>query len=99
MAEPVLLNTIQKLSKKIDSLIGSHQSLLEKVNELEKINQELRLQHTQDMAKLEKAQKDIEFLSMSHRLATSPQALISARNKISRLIRTIDSCIRTIKED
>lgn len=99
MAKPVLLQTISILSKKVDELLEAQNSMLDKVRTLELENQELRLQHEKDTEMLDAAKKDIEFLSLSHRLADSPEAIISARNKISKLIRTIDSCIRIIKED
>ena len=99
MAKPVLIQTIDSLSKKIDSLLENQKSLFEKVKALEKENQRLILMHDEDNKQLEKAQQDIEFLTLSHRLADSPEALIAARNKISQLIRTIDSCILMIKEN
>ena len=99
MAKPVLIQSIDTLARKIDGLLETQKSLLEKVKSLELENQELRLRHIQDTEDLEKAKKDIEFLSLSHRMAQSPEALVSARAKISQLIRTVDSCIRMIKED
>ena len=74
-------------------------SLQERIDNLEMQNQELRKQHDVDVSLLDNAKKNIEFLSVSHRLAATPEALISARNKVSKLIRTIDSCIRMINED
>lgn len=99
MATPELILTISRLSKKIDTLLENQSKLQQKVNELEIINSELNRQHEIDVAALTKAQKDLEFLSLSHRLADSPEALIEARTKVSKLIRTIDSCIRLIIED
>lgn len=99
MAKPVLLQSFNNLSKKIDSLIETQKDLQERLKHLENENQELRTQHLKDQEDLDNAKKDIEFLKLSHRLADNPEALISARNKISQLIRTIDSCIRMIKED
>ena len=99
MAKPELLTSISQLSKKIDSVLAQQQKLQKKITDLEKKNEELRLQHESDIKMLEKAEKEIEFLKVSHRLASSPEAIISARKKISSLIRTIDSCIRMINED
>lgn len=99
MAKPLLIQALSKLSKKVDALMIAHKKLSLRVRELEEENNRLRWQHRQDTEALQKAYKDIEFLSMSHRLADSPEALVAARNKISKLLRTIDSCIRMIKED
>ena len=99
MARPELLSSFLSLSKKIDSLIEQQKKLQEKLESLELQNSELRKQHEEDVANLIEANKKIELLSLSYRLADSPQALISARKKIEGLIRTIDTCIRLINED
>lgn len=99
MAKPELISSIANLSKKIDKLIETQKKLQKRVTELELANQELRTQHEEDLNKISKAQKDIEYLSLSYRLADSPEALVEARNKISKLLRTVDSCIRLINED
>ena len=99
MAKPDLLRTITTLSRRIDLLISLNQSLSEKVEALEKENETLKKQHLLDVERIVKEEKNVEFLSLSHRLADSPQALIEARTKIASLIRTIDSCIRILKEN
>lgn len=48
---------------------------------------------------LQRALTDAEFLTMSHRLADSPDTIISARRQIARLIRNIDNCISMLKEE
>lgn len=99
MAKPELISTLSTLSKKIDSLIATQEKLKNRVIELEFKNQELRKQHEEDLKLISKAQQDIDYLTMSYRLADSPEALVEARNKISKLIKAIDSCIRLIRED
>lgn len=99
MAKSELIQSLASLSKKLNVLLKTQQKLREQVKSLENENFELRKQHEIDLSLLDQAKKEIEFLSLSHRLASSPEALISARNKISELIRTIDSCIRIINED
>ena len=99
MAKPELISSISNLSKKIDSLLITQRQLLERIKNLETVNMELRKQHDEDQELLAKAQKDIDYLSLSHKLADSPEALVEARNKISKLIRTLDNCIRLINDD
>lgn len=99
MAKPELIISISTLAKKIDSLLEYQDNLLERIKELEISNQNLRLQHEKDLEALSLAKKDIEFLSLSHRLANSPEALVKAKTQVSKLIRTIDNCIRLINED
>ena len=99
MAKSDFLNSLNALSRKIDALLAQQKILQEKVLTLEKENLELKKRHSSDEEALEKAKQEIEFLTLSHRLADSPEALILARNKIASLIRTIDSCIRLINEE
>ena len=99
MAKPELLISISSLSKKIDILLEEKEFLERKIKELENVNEELVRQQALDVSNLQNAQKEIEFLKLSHRLAATPEALVAARKEISRLIRTIDSCIRILKED
>ena len=99
MAKPELILSISRLSRRIDDLIEYQSTLQKKVNDLELLNRELKEQHDKDVAALAKAHKDIEFLSLSHRLADSPEALIEARTIVSKLIRTVDNCIRLINEE
>ena len=48
---------------------------------------------------LTQARLEIEFLTLSHRLADSPEALANARATISRIIRKVESYIALIKSD
>ena len=99
MAKSDLINSISVLSKNIDRLLEERSKLFLEIEQLQKENLELRERQKSDTQRLENSLKDIEFLSLSHRLADSPEALMDARKEISRLIRTIDSCIRLLKED
>ena len=99
MAKSELLSTLKALSRKIEALKEQHILLQEKVRSLEDLNRELVIRHENDRKDLLEAQKQIEFLSVSYRLADNPEALVAARASVSKLLRTIDSCIRLIKED
>lgn len=99
MATPELINSISALSRKIDRLLERYASLQMKVKSLEEENFLLRKEKEDADERLEQAGKEIEFLKLSHRLADSPEALVSARQNVAGLIRTIDSCIRMLKED
>lgn len=48
---------------------------------------------------LRQAHQEIEFLTLSHRLADSPAALAEARKTLARLIRKVDAAIALIKSD
>ena len=99
MANNQLLQTLSELNSKIEELLKTQESLKKKVSELEERNLFLVKQHEKDLFLLENAGKDIEFLTLSHKLAESPDNLISTRRHLIGLMRTINNCIRMIKEE
>ena len=99
MAQNQLIDSLSILSKKIEDLLKRQTMLHKRIEELEKRNNELEEQRQKDLKIIEKANQDIEFLTVSHKLAESPDTIISTRRKILGLIRTIDNCIRIIKEE
>lgn len=99
MAQPQLLQALTVLNSRIESLIEDRNALRAKLEKLEQRNIELENQHLQDQKLIEKVEKDVEYLQISHRLADSPDTIIAARRKIAGLIRTINNCIRMINEE
>ena len=98
MALP-LTTILQSISEKANALGELNQTLYARIATLEEENSTLR-QELEDCRKdLEVARRDVEFLTMSHRLASSPDSIISTRRHIARLIRTIDTCISMLKEE
>lgn len=63
--------------------------------EAEKLRQEL----DECREQLREAQMEVDFLTVSHRLADSPANIISARRRLQRLIAKIDRCVALLKED
>lgn len=99
MANDQLLQTLSELNSRIQSLIEVQNQLQLRVEELETRNLVLENQHQSDVKKIEQAEKDIEFLTLSHRLADSPDTIISTRRLLIRLIHTINNCITMINEE
>lgn len=99
MAKSELIALISTLNKKIETLLNQQQRVLVQNKKLEEEMKELKQQHLADTEALIEANKKIEFLSLSHRLADNPEALAAARRKVSKLLGTIDNCIRLIKEN
>ncbi|MDE6531988.1 MAG: hypothetical protein K2M27_00455 [Muribaculaceae bacterium] len=94
------LNTLLKsVDDKVTEISAIHFRLHARIEELEKENDYLRQELEETRRQLSKALNDVEFLTMSHRLADSPDSIISARRRIARLIRTIDNCISMLKEE
>ncbi len=98
MALP-LSTLLKSVDDKVTELAAIHRKLYKRIAELEEENESLRKELQESRKELEAARTDAEFLTMSHRLADSPDSIISARRRIARLIRTIDSCISMLKEE
>ncbi len=98
MAHPLtdLLGRINEKSEEISNIITR---LNDRIRNLEEENSNLRRELDETHAQLNKALTDAEFLTVSHRLADSPDSIIRTRRQISRLIRTIDNCISMLKEE
>ncbi len=98
MAQP-LITLLKSVNEKITELSTIQKPLYARIEELEEENAGLRQELQDNKALLAKATTDIEFLTMSYRLAESPDSIISTRRRIARLIRTIDNCISMLKEE
>lgn len=98
MAQP-LLSILNDLNGKITLLAREQLSLKDRIKELEAENDDLKSLLKESENKLKKALTDVEFLTMSHRLADNPDSIVATRRHIARLIRTIDNCISMIKEE
>lgn len=98
MAKP-LIPVLQDLDKEINKLTSVHQNLYARIHNLEEENRNLRLELENTRALLRQSEIDAQFLTMSHRLAGSPDTIISTRRRIARLIRTVDKCISMLKEE
>ncbi|MDE5877046.1 MAG: hypothetical protein K2H47_06075 [Muribaculaceae bacterium] len=93
-----LLETLTELNDKIDTLAQRQQEMLDEIARLRSLNDDLSQELDETRARLHKAELDVEFLTMSHRLADTPEAVIETRRHIARLIRSLDLCINMLKE-
>ena len=99
MAQNDLLTSLRDLNNKIASLSSQYNMMQQQLKELQEENKSLKSDLEEERKNLRKALSDVEFLSVSHRLADSAESVVSARRTIERLIRTIDSCINMINEE
>lgn len=98
MAQP-LVTLLSGLNDRISELKTVHQDLISRIHSLEEENKRLRSELAESKEHIRQAETDAEFLMMSHRLADSPDTIISTRRRIARLIRTVDKCISMLKEE
>lgn len=91
--------SLANIKQHIDVLTRNRQQALERIAELEMQNTELRKELEERDAMLAQARLDAEFLSLSHKLADSPEALARARHIIGGLIKKVDAAINLVKND
>lgn len=94
-----LVDLLSSVYDKIDRTDALLAQLKARVAFLENENENLRSELEDTRKELAKSMTDVEFLTMSHRLADSPDSIIATRRHIARLIRTIDNCISMLKEE
>lgn len=94
----LLFQTIKELRKEIARISSLVSSLKVENSKLKSENEDLRRRLSQQEENLKKALSDVDFLTVSHRLADNPDALISSRRHIARLIRNLDTAISMLKE-
>ena len=92
MATP-LPDILDTLRLQIEARRKEYARLKERNRLLEEENADLRRLAAEAQKEREKAMLDAEFLAVSHKLADSPDTLVSARRHLARLIRNIDRCL------
>ena len=97
MATP-LPDILDTLRLQIEARRKEYARLKERNRLLEEENADLRRLAAETQKEREKAMLDAEFLAVSHKLADSPDTLVSARRHLARLIRNIDRCLEMLKE-
>lgn len=96
--EDSLLDRLQKLQGEIRRLQSEISELTEQADRLEADNNLLRHKAEETEKKLARAELDIEYLRISHRLAEDPDSIIETRRHIAGLIRNIDRCLEMLRE-
>lgn len=98
MAQP-LISLLESFYDKMSRLETMVLQMQARISTLEEENADLRRELKEKNDLLDAALTDVDFLKVSHRLAESPDSLISTRRRIARLIRTVDNCISMLKEE
>lgn len=93
-----LIEALNTLKRKIELNNQRYMALKDECERLKTDNDSLRHELSLRDHEIERLSKDAEFLTYSHRLADSPDAIVKTRRHIARLIRNIDTCIALLKE-
>lgn len=94
-----LQNILDDILRKINSLEEDRKNLRQRCESLEQRNSELQRQISSLEKECDHARNDARFLTMSHRLADSPDSIVEARRFISSLIRRVDRAIALATDD
>lgn len=95
----LLTGIIKDLRRKALALAAERDQSKAELERLRKENVALKEQLAECIQELHASQMEVDFLTLSHRLADSPENLISARRRVQRLIAKIDRCVSLLKED
>lgn len=82
---------LELLGRRYEQTRSENDALRSEIATLRAENASLQVQLTQ-------ARTDLEYLSMSHRIAASPDEIVKARRRVDAMIREIDRCISQLKE-
>lgn len=93
-----LISILQQLEVRQNELRSQMASLQQRNRELEEENADLRRKEAEALKVRDKALLDVEYLSVSHKLADNPDTLADTRRVIAGLIKNIDRCIDMLKE-
>lgn len=94
-----LTGIIAELREKVIRLAAQRDDAVRKSESLEQQLLSLTRQLDECNRSLELARMEVDFLTVSHRLADSPENLVSARRRLQRLIAKIDRCVALLRED
>ena len=98
MARP-LHRVIAELREKMEQLATQRDAALEAQKTMAQEAEDPRQELEACREQLREARLEVDFLTVSHRLADSPANIISARRRLQRLIAKIDRCVSLLKED
>lgn len=89
---------LQVLSVRVRKAAEAIATLRSELAESRRREADLRQQLGQARSQLDQARQEAHFLRVSHRLASSPDALVEARRMIAGLMRNIDKAMAELKE-
>lgn len=91
--------TLADIREKIRELAAQRDEAREHIKELESRISDLETDLDETRDELHRVRLDVEYLTVSHRLADTPDALVTARKTISALIRKVDSAINLLRNE
>lgn len=97
MAVPLSVLT-EELKRKTERLASRYAEAVDENAALRAQNEALQADIADLRKELDQARLDLQFLTVSYKLAQSPESLADSRKVVAALIRDIDKCIAQLKE-
>lgn len=97
--ETSLSKELQDLSRKIGILAAQRDEAQGELKRAREEISDLQRRLAEKEAELHKSNLDVEFLTLSHKLADSPQKLAEARATVRRMLAGVEKAISLLKED
>lgn len=89
---------LEELKMRVKALTTENRRLRDLNAKLESQNSTLKELTSEAERRRQRAELDVEFLAVSHKLADTPDTLVATRRHISQMIRNIDRCLEMLKE-
>lgn len=90
---------LQSLSAKIGKLASQRDGALGELRRAREEITDLKRELEETRERLRKSELDVEFLTLSHRLADTPEALAEARKTVKKILARVEKAISLLKED
>lgn len=94
-----MLRILADLRERMKELASQRDMAMHEAARLKILTDSLEDQLSETRRELDAARLEIDFLTVSHRLAEDSAHLVAARRRVQRLIAKIDRCVGLLKED
>lgn len=90
---------LQEISRRIEVLTAQRDEARASLEQAQDEIMGLKSLVSELQTELKKKELDVEFLTVSHKLADTPQSLADARSTLKKLIARVDRAIGMLRED
>lgn len=90
---------LQEISRRIEVLTAQRDEARASLEQAQDVITGLKSLVAELQTELKKKELDVEFLTVSHKLADTPQSLADARSTLKKLIARVDRAIGMLRED
>lgn len=92
-------NTLRELTQSIERLAGQRDEVRLRLRQAREEIADLRARLAAAQEEIHGRNLDVEFLSLSHKLADNPQALADARATVRGMLAKVEKALALLKDD